>query len=260
MSICLGSRFPIVIYWGCEFVTLYNDAYASILGSKHPQALGKPCRQVWTEIWDVIEPMLQGVVATSEATWSDNQLLMLRRHGFPEECYFSFSFSPVRSEDDAVGGVFTAVIEHTQRVVGERRLVALRDLGARGTEAKTAQEACAIAAQTLSEHGKDIPFALLYLIDGDGNRARLVGAAGVDAAGNCIQPSVVDLVGLPDQQSWPLAQVVRTDAVQVVDDLAGRFGAAVPLGPWSDSSATGGRRADPVEHPTPARRNSGGGR
>ena len=132
MSICLGSRFPIVIYGGSEFVTLYNDAYASILGSKHPRALGKPCREVWTEIWDVIEPMLQGVVATSEATWSDNQLLILQRHGFPEECYFSFSFSPVRSEDDAVGGVFTAVIEHTQRVVGERRLVALRDLGARG--------------------------------------------------------------------------------------------------------------------------------
>ena len=131
LSICLGSRFPIVIYWGSEFITLYNDAYAPILAGKHPRALGQPCREVWGEIWDVIGPMLQSVVATSEATWSDNQLLILQRNGFAEECYFSFSFSPVRSEDDCVGGVFTAVIEHTQRVVGERRIIALQELGAR---------------------------------------------------------------------------------------------------------------------------------
>src|SRR5215470_19414215 len=152
LSICLGSRFPIVIYWGAELVVLYNDAYARILGSKHPDALGKSCRDVWREIWDVIGPMLQGVVATGAATWSDNQLLVLNRHGFQEECYFSFSFSPIRSEDDKVGGVFTAVIEHTQRVLAERRVVALRDLGARAMEAKTAEEACAITTDTLREH------------------------------------------------------------------------------------------------------------
>ena len=193
ISICLGSRFPIVIFWGAEFVVLYNDAYAQILGSKHPQALGRRCRDVWAEIWDVIEPMLQSVVATGEATWSDNQLLVLKRHGFPEECYFSFSFSPVRSEDDRVGGVFTAVIEHTQRIVVERRVVALRDLGSKSMEAKTAEEACVIAAKTLCEHAKDIPFALLYLINGNEQLARLAGAAGV-ALDDAISPLVPDSV------------------------------------------------------------------
>ena len=234
ISICLGSRFPIVIYWGAEFVVLYNDAYAQILGSKHPQALGKRCRDVWAEIWDVIEPMLQSVVATGQATWSDNQLLVLKRHGFPEECYFSFSFSPVRSEDDRVGGVFTAVIEHTQRIVGERRLVALRDLGSRSMEAKTAEEACVIAAKTLCEHAKDIPFALLYLINGNEQLARLAGAAGV-ALDDAISPLVLRFSpGTADGQPWPLIEVVHSDAMQVVEDLACRFGNAVPPGPWSD--------------------------
>jgi PAS domain S-box-containing protein len=229
LSICLGSRFPIVIYWGSEFITLYNDAYAPILAGKHPRALGQPCREVWGEIWDVIGPMLQSVVATSEATWSDNQLLILQRNGFAEECYFSFSFSPVRSEDNCVGGVFTAVIEHTQRVVGERRIIALQELGARATEVRTAEGACAIACETLAKHAKDIPFALLYLIDGDGKRARLVGAAGV-AAGNCIARPIIDLAA--DERRWPVKKV--TDVMQVVEDLARRFGSAVPPGPWSD--------------------------
>ena len=96
LSICLGSRFPIVLYWGADRTVFYNDAYAEILGKKHPWALGRPCREVWSEIWHVIEPMLDGVVASGEATWSDDQLLLLERRGYAEECYFSFSFSPVR--------------------------------------------------------------------------------------------------------------------------------------------------------------------
>ena len=77
LSICLASRFPIVLYWGPEYVVLYNDAYSQILGSKHPWALGQPCRSCWSEIWDTIGPMLDGVVKTGAATWSDDLLLML---------------------------------------------------------------------------------------------------------------------------------------------------------------------------------------
>ena len=142
LSICLGSRFPIVIYWGPDLVVLYNDAYAEILGKKHPWALGRSCREVWSEIWDVIAPMLDRVLATGDATWSEDQLLFLERRGYPEECYFSFSFSPVRGANGGVDGIFTAVIENTRRVLGERRLRTLRDLGASLAEAKSAEEAC----------------------------------------------------------------------------------------------------------------------
>jgi CheY-like chemotaxis protein len=69
VSICLASRFPIVLYWGPELVVLYNDAYRAILGSKHPWALGQRCRDCWAEIWDTIGPMLEGVVRTGEGPW-----------------------------------------------------------------------------------------------------------------------------------------------------------------------------------------------
>src|SRR6185436_15763584 len=127
-----------------------------------PDALGRPCREVWSEIWGVIAPMLEGVVATGEATWSEDQLLLLERRGYPEECYFSFSFSPVRGEDGRVEGTFTAVIENTGRVLGERRLTLLRDLGARNTAARTARQACQFTAQARAG-SPDVTFAVAYL-------------------------------------------------------------------------------------------------
>jgi hypothetical protein len=162
VSICIGSRFPLVLYWGPRRVVLYNDAYAEILGGKHPWALGRPCPEVWSEIWDVIAPMLDGVAATGQATWSQDQLLRLERRGYPEECYFSFSFSPVRGEDGRVEGIFTAVIENTGRVLGERRLTLLRDLGARNTAARTARQACQFTAEALAG-SPDVTFAVAYL-------------------------------------------------------------------------------------------------
>ena len=90
VSLCLNSRFPMVLWWGEDLVKIYNDAYSVMLGAKHPDALGKTAKEVWPEIWHIIGPMLESVFRTGKATWSDNQLLLLRRNGFPEECYFTF--------------------------------------------------------------------------------------------------------------------------------------------------------------------------
>lgn len=232
VSICLGSRFPIVIYWGPRYVVLYNDAYADILGEKHPWALGRCCDEVWAEIWDVIAPMLDGVTAKGEATWSDDQLLTLGRHGYPEECYFSFSFSPVRGEGNRVDGVFTAVIENTRRVIGERRLRTLRELGAAAAEPKAVEDACRGAAAILASNRADLPFALLYLLTPDGKRADLVATVGVDvgiaASPASFEPDSADL-----PNGWPLARVFRAREAALVDDVAERFG---PLagGPWAE--------------------------
>ena len=178
-DLCLASRFPIVLYWGSDLVTIYNDAYAPILRSKHPWALGRPCREVWAEIWDIIGPMLWGVMATGAATWSDDMLLVLERRGYSEECYFSFSFTPVRVEDGRVGGIFTAVIETTERVVGERRLSTLRELGQHVTDVGTVEEACGRAARTIARNPADIPFSLIYLLDAADKRLRLIASSGV---------------------------------------------------------------------------------
>jgi signal transduction histidine kinase/DNA-binding NarL/FixJ family response regulator len=201
VGICLGSRFPIVLYWGPDRVVLYNDSYAEILGKKHPWALGRPCREVWSEIWDVIAPMLDGVMSRGEATWSDDQVLFLERRGYREECYFSFSFSPVHGAGGDVEGIFTAVIETTRRVLGERRLRTLRDLAARAAIAKDEMQTWKSAAEALANNPQDVEFALLYRTDAVGDSARLVATAGPEG-GPPGAPAVLDLASAPEDL-WP---------------------------------------------------------
>ena len=180
ISTCLDSRFAIVVWWGPEMVTLYNDSYSRILGVKHPAALGIRARDLWPEIWHIVGPMLHGVMERSEATWSDNLLLELERNGYPEECYFTFSYSPIRDESGGVGGVFTPVQETTDQVIGERRLRTLRDLAeaARAANAQSSAEVCRLACLTLGKNLYDIPFAAFYLLSENGE-AHLAAAAGI---------------------------------------------------------------------------------
>lgn len=109
---------------GTELYFFYNDAYLPLLGTKHP-ALAKPGDQVWGEIWDVIGPMLASVLSTGVATWSEDLLLTMNRHGYWEETYWTYSYSPLHDDSGQVAGVFTAVSDTTERVVGERRLAVL---------------------------------------------------------------------------------------------------------------------------------------
>ncbi|HEU4537014.1 MAG TPA: hypothetical protein VFS00_22990, partial [Polyangiaceae bacterium] len=88
LSICLGTRFPIAIYWGPSLALFYNDAWRPILGTKHPWGLGRGAREVWPEIWNAIGPLFAQVVSTGVGTYSEDQLLPMHRHGFTEECYF----------------------------------------------------------------------------------------------------------------------------------------------------------------------------
>lgn len=118
--ICLTSRFPMIVWWGEELRFLYNDAYLPLLGSKHP-ALGRPGDQVWSEIWATIGPMLDSVLHTGQATWSEDLLLPMDRHGYWEETYWTYSYSPLHDDDGTVRGVFTAVRDTTEQVVGRRR-------------------------------------------------------------------------------------------------------------------------------------------
>ncbi|HSB76117.1 MAG TPA: histidine kinase dimerization/phospho-acceptor domain-containing protein, partial [Terriglobales bacterium] len=233
VSICLASRFPIVMYWGPEYVVIYNDAYSTILGSKHPRALGQRCRECWAEIWDTIGPMLDNVVATGEATWSNDLLLQLERHGYPEECYFSFSFSPVRVETGAVGGVFTAVLETTEEVIGQRRLRTLRDLAARGVDARSERDAWRIAAATMGENPWDIPFAVLCQ-PGSENGLQIAETAGLDRE----HPLCRGLC-TPGQGLFLLARQAidsgRSATIEGLDKMAPQL----PHGAWETAPHTG---------------------
>ncbi len=213
VSTCLNSRFAILIWWGDDLVMLYNDAYRPIIGNKHPNALGAAGRKVWPEIWHIIGPMLDGVMSRGEATWSDNLLLELERDGYPEECYFTFSYSPIREESGGVGGIFTPVQETTGQVIGERRLRTLRDLAeaARASNARSVEEVCTVSAETLRRNLHDIPFAAFYLFTESG-AARLTARSGFEAA-SALTPSLV----LPGESDWIFASsTLRGNTPQVV--------------------------------------------
>ena len=164
VSICLGSRFPIVLWWGRELRLLYNDAWRPALGVlKHP-AIAKPGREVWSEIWHLIGPMLNGVLETGRATWSEDMLLPMDRYGYLEETYWTYSYSPIRVEDGSVGGVFTAVSETTERVLAERRLQVLGALGALAGRAETAEGASGLIVETLAGF-PDLPCSAILFAD-----------------------------------------------------------------------------------------------
>jgi hypothetical protein len=102
VELCLASRFPSVIFWGPERVQVYNDGYRTILGStKHPQALGQRAAECWAEIWPLIEPMMASVFETGEAVWVEASQFSVERHGYPEEAFFTFSYTPARDESGA---------------------------------------------------------------------------------------------------------------------------------------------------------------
>ncbi|WP_431884988.1 SpoIIE family protein phosphatase [Micromonospora wenchangensis] len=218
--ICLTSRFPMIVWWGPELRFLYNDAYGPLLGSKHP-ALGKPGDQVWGEIWHIIGPMLRGVVETGEATWSEDLLLPMNRHGYWEETYWTYSYSPLHDDDGVVRGVFTAVSDTTERVIGQRRLAALQDLGAQAGTARTVGEACELVAGSLGRAGADVPYAAVYLRDRDGD-LRLTAST---RAGD------VDRAGGAAAAVWPVAQVLADGRPAHVTDLLDRVG-ELPAGGW----------------------------
>src|ERR1700677_3794033 len=113
VELCVASSFPTVIFWGPDRVQVYNDGYRIILGEKHPRALGQRASDCWAEIWEVIGPMMTRVFETGEAVWIEATQFSVRRSGYLEEAYFTFSYTPARDDTGAVGGIFETVAEVT---------------------------------------------------------------------------------------------------------------------------------------------------
>ena len=126
VNLLLQSQFPMFVAWGPALGFLYNDAYAEILGGKHPDAIGRPFFDIWSEIWSDISPLIDAAM-TGQATYREDLPLLMNRKGYEEQTWFTFSYSPVRDGDGAVMGMFCAVSETTQRVLAERALRELND-------------------------------------------------------------------------------------------------------------------------------------
>ncbi|MDZ8050909.1 MAG: ATP-binding protein [Aulosira sp. ZfuVER01] len=232
VRIILGSRYPMFIWWGQQMTNFYNDGYAPMLGQRHPAALGQPASEVWADVWDVVGSQAEAVLNAGKSSWNEDLLLIMERNGYPEETYFTFSYSPVPDDDGQRGGIFCAVTEETKRVIGDRRLHSLRELAANTAEAKTVENACEISAEILANNPYDVPFALLYLLDDSGSRARLVGTTRL-APGTPASPPEIEM-GSEICDRWSLSTVFADGKSQLVHDVQSKFG-DLPGGAWPES-------------------------
>ncbi|WP_306205662.1 SpoIIE family protein phosphatase [Actinoplanes sp. RD1] len=179
----LASKAQIVVFWGPDYVALYNDAYIETMGTKHPQHLGRPGRELWAETWELLEDLFDGVVRDDEAFWAAEHPFLLERHGFLEETYFDISYDPIRLADGSVGGVFCIVSDKTSRVLADRRVRTLSRLGSGLSGADGRTGFGARVAGLLGENPQDVPFAALYLDDpASGDGPALAGVCGSTAA------------------------------------------------------------------------------
>jgi serine phosphatase RsbU (regulator of sigma subunit) len=210
---CLNSRFPMLLIWGPELVMVYNDAYAPLLGSRHPGALGRSLSDVWSDIWPALRGLVEQVHAGT-ATFNEDLLLVTSRAGFEEETYFTFSFSPVVEPDGTVAGILDTVVETTSRVLAARRMTVLQQLGSLPRSAHgSTEEACAAALGVLAAARTDCPFGLVYLLEDGEPGGRRTASYGVDPVGP-----------LPDALlESAVRQAVTTGAVVPIGDLGARL-------------------------------------
>jgi signal transduction histidine kinase len=206
LATLLANRFATLLWWGPDLIQLYNDAYRPILGEKHPASMGARARDVWGEIWHIIGPLAERVIGGGPAVLAEHLLLPMNRRGFVEETYFTFSYSPVKDERGAIGGVLVTVQETTEQVQAARQLSLLRDLATTTTGRTSAEDAARSGAAVLANDPRDFPFALIYLSDGAGRR--LVAQTGI-AHGAPIEAF-----------AWPFEEALHTGREVVVEPLA----------------------------------------
>ena len=207
------------VWWGDDLVNLYNDAYKSIVGGKHPAALGEPAAVVWHEIWDQIAPRAATAMRDNEGTYDESLLLVMERYGYEEETYYTFSYSPVPNDRGGTGGIICANTDNTQRIISERQMLLLRDLAASTADARTWREACKLSALSLGTNAKDLCFALIYVADGVKDSLMLAGSSGIESD----DKTAPALVAIDDAGAWPFAAAIRSHEIQVVTELEARL-------------------------------------
>jgi two-component sensor histidine kinase len=219
-----------VVWWGADLIMLYNDAWQPILGeTKHPGGLGRPGKESWPETWPIVgqqfESALRGV-----ASWSEDLLLASDRHGFMQECYFTYSHSPLKDASGQLAGVLSTVIETTARVLSERRMRVLRDLSdatiEAGANANTMKETSQTLIDLLCCDNPDAPFAVQYLTHESG-RAHLSASKNIDRT---IFPSSVAATQ-PDV--WGLGSILRDRKLLVIEHSPD-MSAPLPGGTWPE--------------------------
>ncbi|MCL7457621.1 SpoIIE family protein phosphatase [Micromonospora sp. MSM11] len=253
----LPSKIPMLLWWGPELVQIFNDAYTPVLGDKYPAAIGQPGARCWQEVWAELGPLTDQVLAGHGATYAENQLLMLDRHGYLEETYWTFSYSPVRADAGRIPGIFVATTDVTARVLGDRRLETLRELGSVSiAAADTTRDAVRASARVLTGSPADLPAVMIYLRpegttphggpaaagDGGGTGPGPDGGASEDAAELVLAASV----GVADAAAASAGWLAQIGEVARTGRSARVRGVALPGDPRAHVGAVVGVPVDEV--------------
>jgi hypothetical protein len=183
-----------LLWWGSEYISIYNDAYIPILGTKHPWGLGKPVKECWSEIWNILKPLIDTPFSGGEATWMDDISLLINRKNFIEETHFTIAYSPVPDANapGGIGGVLATVNEITESVIEKRQMETLKELGKNLSSVLVENEVYIKAAEALSINLTDLPFSLIYKIENNESNASLIAASGIEKD----HPELIQIVDL----------------------------------------------------------------
>ncbi|MEO5968771.1 MAG: ATP-binding protein, partial [Bdellovibrionia bacterium] len=171
-----------------------------------PWALGRNASEVWSEVWDILRPIFQGVLDTGKGVWFEDSLMILERYGYVEETYFSFNMSPARGPGGRVEGLFNTVMETTYRVLNERRAKLLREVAARTGSSKSLLDVSFLTTETLMAYPADIPFALLYVLETEEGDLKLAGQVGLSDK----HPAYLASVSSLSNSLWEIPEVRKT--------------------------------------------------
>lgn len=213
VRVMLTSHFAMWMAWGPDLIFFCNDAYLPTVGLKRNWVIGSRSDKVWAEIWPDIGPRIHHVLTTGEATWDEALLLYLERSGFAEETYHTFSYSPIADDAGNTSGMLCVVAEVTERVIGERQLRVLRDVGTTFAATSTRAETLSGLESCLSANTRDVPFALIYLLDQEGT-PRLEAACEPNREISSASQRFIRL----KSASWPLAKATSGELVRVEID------------------------------------------
>jgi len=150
VGLILSSKFPKAIVWGPSLTTIYNDAFAPILGNK-PEAMGRSFRDIWSEVWADIGPFTEKAYQ-GESTYIENFPLVINRNGYEEDCYFTFCYSPISDETGEICGMMDTVMETTETVLIQRQVSAV-NAELRHRMGNLVAMISALAAQTFKNEG-----------------------------------------------------------------------------------------------------------
>lgn len=230
IRIMLTSRQPIWIGWGKELIKFYNDPYKAIVGGKHPWALGKPASVVWKDIWRDIEPMLKQVMEKDEGTYVESQLLIMERNGYPEETYYTFSYTPIPGDNGKTEGMFCANTDDTDKIISERQLKTLTQLGKRLSDCRSNADIIEKTIATLEENPHDFPFAIFRnIVD---NKAVFTHSTPLGSAKNLIVKEYE--LNEENEVAAIINKTLSTRKPDVFTDLLKKVG-ELPKGAWETS-------------------------